>query len=190
VLRLFKPVTMNLKLVDQAGAPFTAASTVNVSWSTGADTNAVTNGAAALTTVGSSPLVPKVSYTVGATATGYYATAQTITMTPSYPNPLTTDVTLVMKPYTSGTLQVTLKDSSGSAISSLDVVVTGGPGSVAVTGTTNSSGVATFSVPLGASPVYIVTVPQQSPYAAASTTKAGPTSAGTPVAVTLTVPKS
>ncbi len=188
VIRLYKPVTMNLKLVDQAGAPFTATSTLHVAWSTGADSTSITNGEAALTSVGSSALVPKVAYTVGASATGYYATSQSVTMTPSYPASLTTDVTLVMKPYTSGTLQATVRNSSGTAISGLDVVLTGGPGSVALIGVSNSSGVVAFTVPRGDTPVYTISVPTQSPYAAASTTKAGPTGA-TAVTVTLTVPK-
>ena len=59
VIRVYKPVTMNLKLVDQTGTPFTAASTVGVSWANGADSMAVTGGTAAVTTVGSSPLVPE-----------------------------------------------------------------------------------------------------------------------------------
>jgi hypothetical protein len=189
VIRLFKPVTMNLQLVDETGAPFTAAATVGVSWSNGAQSTTVTGGSAALVSIGSSPLIPKVAYTVGASAPGYYAAAQTLTMTPSYPFPLTSAVTLVMQPDTSGTLQVTLEDSLGQVLSGLDVVVTGGPGSIALTGVTNSSGVATFSVPMGASPVYTVTVPQQSPYAATSTTTAGPNSA-TAVTVTVTVPNS
>jgi len=188
VIRLFKPVTMNLKLVTTTGTPFTAASTLNVAWSTGADSTSVSNGAALLTSVGSSALVPKVAYTVGASSPGFYATAQTVTMTPSYPSVLTTDVTLVMKPYTTGTLQATVKDSAGVAINGLDVVLTGGPGSVALTGLSNTSGLVSFTVPLGSTPVYTISVPTQSPYASASTTKAGPTNA-TAVTVTLTVPK-
>ena len=50
---------------------------------------------------------------------------------------------------------------------------------MALTGVSNSSGIVTFAVPLGASPVYTISVPTQSPYASASTTKAGPTNATT-----------
>jgi len=110
-------------------------------------------------------------------------------MATSYPTVLSTDITLVMKPYSTGTIQVTLKDSSASVINGLDLVITGGPASVAVVGTTNSSGIATLAVPAGTSPVYTISVPTQSPYASASTTKAGPI-AGTTVTVGLTVAKS
>ena len=188
-LHLFKPVTLNVHLVDTNGAPFTTASTLEVSSIRGADTTTVSNGTAALTSVGSSPLIPNVSYTVGASAPGYYASSTTFTMATSYPTVLSTDITLVMKPYSTGTIQVTLKDSSASVINGLDLVITGGPASVAVVGTTNSSGIATLAVPAGTSPVYTISVPTQSPYASASTTKAGPI-AGTTVTVGLTVAKS
>ena len=189
-IHIYKPVTLNVKLVDAAGAPFTAASTVSLSSIRGADSMALTGGSASVTSVGSSPLIPNVSYTVGASATGYYATATTFTMATSYPTSLSTDVTLVMKPYASGKIQVTLKDSASTAISGLSVVVTGGPGSVALVGAdTDASGTTTISVPSGTIPVYTISVPTQSPYASASTTKAGPVGTAT-VTVSMTVVKS
>ena len=189
-IHVYKPVTLNVRLVDTTGAPFTAASTVFLSSIRGADSMALTGGSASVTSVGTSPLIPNVSYTLGASATGYFATASTFTMAASYPTSLSTDVTLVMKPYTSGKIQVTLKDNSSKAISGLSVVVTGGPGSVALVGAaTDTSGTTTISVPSGTTPVYSISVPTQSPYASASTTKAGPVGTAT-VTVSLTVAKS
>jgi prepilin-type N-terminal cleavage/methylation domain-containing protein len=185
-IRMYKPVTMNLRLVDAAGAPFTAATTVAVSSSTETQTMTVTGGSAAVTSVGSSPLLPNVQYSVGATATGLFSAATPLSFT-GYPNVLATTVTVVMRPYTAGKIQATVKNSAGSNLNGITVVITGGPASILVSGVTNTSGQATISVPIGTSPVYTITVPPQSSYASASTTKAGPTSSTSTVAVSLTL---
>ncbi len=93
----------------------------------------------------------------------------------AYPTNLTSDVTIVMQPTaTTGTLQVTVKDSSNRTVPNAAVVVTGGPGAVLLTGTTNASGVVSFTVPSGTTPVYTITMAPQLGYGAATATKPGP----------------
>jgi len=138
-----------------------------------------------MSTVGSLPLVPSDSYTFGATSPGFAASSVQATMAANYPTSLTTDVTLVMQ-QTYGQLQVAVKRTTGTAVSNMTVNVTGGPNSVSLTGVSNGSGVVTFSVPSGSSPVYIVNVPAQAGFKSASITKAGPAGTET-ITVTVTV---
>jgi len=86
------------------------------------------------------------------------------------------------------TVQATLKDSSSNLVVGASVLLTGGPGGIVLSTTTNSSGVATFTVPLGTSPTYVVSTPAAGSNGAASTTVTGP-SGSTVVKVNLTVPK-
>jgi prepilin-type N-terminal cleavage/methylation domain-containing protein len=189
VIRVFKPVTLNVHLVTTTGAPFTGAASIAVSSSRGSGSVPTSTSDTALTSVASSPLVPSVQYTVGASATGYYAASQT-TQVPisNYPTVLAADVTLTMKAASTGTIQATLKDSTGAVVSGATVLLTGGPGGIVLTATTNTSGVATFTVPLGSSPVYVLSTRATSSYGASSTNVTGPTNS-TPVTVNLTVPK-
>ncbi len=189
-VRVYKPATMNVHLVTSTGTPFTTAATLTISSSRGSGTASVSGGNAAITAVGTDPLIPSVQYTVGATATGFNAPSETLTTFPDlYPSVLTSDVTLVMAATsTTGTVKVTLKSSTGTKIANSVVVITGGPGGVVLAGTTNSSGVVSFTVPAGTSPVYTISALAQGLYDAATTTSAGP-AAGATVNVTLTVVK-
>jgi prepilin-type N-terminal cleavage/methylation domain-containing protein len=185
-LRIFKPVTVNVHLVTPTGTPFTGAATVSLSSADGSGSFPVTGGNVTISQLGGNPLIPG-QFTVGASAAGSFSASQVVNVPTSYPTNLTSDVTIVMQPVgTTGTLQVTVKNTSSQAVSGASVTVTGGPLGVALTGTTNSSGVVTFTVPSGTSPVYTISFAPQLGYNAASTTKAGPSGTGT-VTTTLTV---
>jgi hypothetical protein len=148
---------------------------------TGADT--------AITQVAGAPLIPGVDYTIGATAAGgTFSAGATFKMATGYPTTLTTAVTLTMKTYATGQIQVKLKTSGGAAIVGSVVVLTAGPGSIAVSGVTAATtGIATIVVPSGTTPNYAVFVPAQTTYSQVTSTLAGPVGAAT-VLVTLTVP--
>ena len=189
VLRVFRPATINVHLVDAAGAPYTAATTISVASSRGAGTIAATGANTAVTTIAGESLIPSVSYTVGAfSSTGTFATSSSVVVSGASPATLVAEVTLVMKPATTGQLQVKLKNSSGTAIIGSAVALTGGSSGVALAAVTNSSGIATFTVPAGTTPSYTAFVPAQATYAQATATTAGPT-AGATVILTITVPK-
>jgi prepilin-type N-terminal cleavage/methylation domain-containing protein len=184
-LRMYKPVTVNVRLVNAAGAPFTAATTLTATSTTlGTGSTAVTGGSTAITSVGSLALVPSNAYTFGASSPGYAASSVQVTLGAGYPNVLTTDVTLVMQ-QTYGQLQVTVKRINKTGVPNMNVLVTGGPSSVSLAGVTDAAGVAVFSVPSGTTPTYTVNVPAQSGFQATSTTLTGPSSTET-VSVGLT----
>jgi len=189
VLRIFRPVTLTVDLVDGAGLPFTAPTTVAVSSPRGAGTVTVTGGHASLTQVAGAPLVPNVSYTIGSTAAGgYFSAAPTQVVPSAYPTDLTSQVTLVMAPYATGMLTARLTDSTGAVVSGATVVVSDGPASIAVTGVSDASGLATIAVPSGSAPLYTIDVPARAGYGTATTTVAGPSGTGT-VTIDVTVPK-
>jgi prepilin-type N-terminal cleavage/methylation domain-containing protein len=187
-LRIFKPVTLNVHLVNPSGTAFTANANVSFSSSDGSGSVAVTGGNTSITQLGGNPIIPG-QFTVGATSPGYFGASWVGQVPATYPTVLTRDVNIVMQPVvTTGTLQVTVKDTTNKNIANAVVLVTGGPGAVALTGTTNSSGVVSFTVPSGTSPVYTIAAVAQLGYGPATTTKAGPSGSGS-VSVTLTVTK-
>jgi prepilin-type N-terminal cleavage/methylation domain-containing protein len=187
-LHVYKPVTLNVHLVDSLGAPFVGPATVSVSSSRGAGSLSVTGGSASVSHMGGAPLLPGVLYSVGASAAGGIFSAGTTSLAASsYPSILSADVTLVMAPYVTGQLEVKLKDSGGAKVVGASVVVSGGPASISVSGVTDNTGTATITVPAGTTPAYTLVAPARSGYGQATTTSAGPTALGT-VTVNLTVP--
>jgi prepilin-type N-terminal cleavage/methylation domain-containing protein len=190
VLRVFKPVTLNVHLATGA-VPYTgAAATLTISSSRGAGTVAATGADTAVTAVAGSRLIPGVDYTVGASAAGgIFSAKSTFKMATGYPTTVITNVALAMATYPTGQIQVKLVSSTGTVIVGSSVVVTGGPGSIAATGVTASTGIATIVVPAGTTPAYAVYVPAQSIYTEVTGAAASP-AVGATVSVTLTVPKA
>ena len=162
-LRVFKPVTLSVRLLSTTGTPYTGAATVTVSSSRGSQAYAVTGGTVAITQVAGGPVIPSVQYSVsGSAAGGVYSTTASMVPTTGYPSVLTSDVPITMRlPVATGQVQVRVRSSTNTAIAGATVVVTGGPGGILVTGITDVSGNVTFTVPGGASPLYTVVVPPQ-----------------------------
>ena len=159
-LRVYKPATISLGLLNAAGAAYNGAATVVVSSSPdrGTTSQSLTfaNGLVTLTTLNGEPIVPNVTYTISAAASGsLWAPAVSALVPQSYPTVLTSAYTLRLASYATATLTVTVKRGS-STVSGAAVTVSAGPCAVYLTGTTNSSGVATFTVPKAASPAYTV----------------------------------
>ena len=190
-LRVFKPVTLNVHLRTSLGLPYMGPATITVSSSRGAGTVATTSADTSITQVNGAPLVPSVSYTVGATAPlGTFSNAVTLVVPSNYPTVLTSDVTLTMNTYVdAGHILVQLRDAAGGPIVGSTVVLIGGPASIAVSAVSNNGGVADIDVPAGEVPDYLVFVPAQAGYGQATTTAAGPKGQETiPVTLTLTIP--
>ena len=135
-------------------------------------------------------LIPGVTYTVGASAAGgIFSAKSTFTMATGYPTTVTTNVALAMATYPTGQIAVKLLSPTSTVIVGSTVVLTGGPGSIAASGVTASTGIATIVVPAGTTPAYAVYVPAQSIYTEVTGAAASP-AVGATVSVTLTVPKA
>ena len=165
-LRVYRAATINLTLLNAAGQPYNGSATVWYSSNPdrgGVKSAAVTfsNGLATLTNIYSELLVPNVTYTFAAyVASGsLYAPAVAQLVPSGYPTVLNSNYTLQLAAYpTTTTLNVTVKKkSTGTGVGSgATVVVTGGPASVVMSATTNSSSIASVTVPKAATPLYTI----------------------------------
>lgn len=154
VLRVYRPSTINIVLRDALGQPYAGAATVSVASSRVAQEFPATGGSLSVTQVGGESVAPGLPYTVSARAAGsplaLFARAVTQVVPQDYPNDLTSNFTLTLTPYATGTLSVQVrKTTGGAAVPGARVEVTGGPVPVFLTGTSNSSGAISFAVPVG-----------------------------------------
>ena len=190
-LRMYKPSTIFVHVRDAFGQPYTGAATVVVSSTMGTQSFSTLTGELTVTAIAGEPLVPSLTYTVGATAPGAVASAvqAVVPDAGAYPTTNTKDFTLTMTPSATQPLQVQLRDatSPSTAIPNAVVNVGGGPSNVFVTGTTNASGLVTFLVPGGSSPQYTVTVPAAGIYAQTQRTTGVPPS---PSPLRINVPRA
>lgn len=173
VLRVYKAGTMYVN-IQNAGAAYSGSSTVTVSSSRGSQTFTVTGPTLTVTQVNGEPVIPGIQYTVTASdASLDYATV-TQTSAPSYPSDLTTTVTVNMQPPVA--LTFTIKNTSGTVQSGATVTLTGGPLSVNLTGTTNTSGQVTFNVPASSITGYSASVTKSTKHGSWSGNVTGATS--------------
>ncbi len=150
-LRVYKPATINVVVNDSTNNLYAGTATVTVGSSRATQTFTVTGGRLTVTTLGGEPIVPSLQYTVSASASGgAFAPAITRTVPNSYPTDLTSTFTLRLSTYSKGVLKVTvLPASDDSVIAGALVIVSGGPGPFFLAGITDSSGVVSFTVPVG-----------------------------------------
>ena len=168
-LRMYKPTTLTVNLQSNSGAAYTAGATISVdssrcgvSTATVGSTGSVPITSCNYATGKSVPLPPNVSgqnpsdadyfVTAWSNSGGFWvATSSAGVLVPSaYPTTLTQSVTLKFPVTTysaTRTINVTVT-KSGSADSNARVELTGGAPGVYLYGTTNSSGVASFTVPV------------------------------------------
>jgi hypothetical protein len=173
-IRLYKPSTITVLLKNSSGGAFTGAATVTASSSRGTQTFSASGGTLVIPSINGEQLVPNVAggYTIAAQASGgLYSAAVNKVVPNNYPTDLTSTYTLTLNSYTTKTLTVTVK-KSGSTQSGATVQVTGGPANTLLTGTANSSGVATFTVPSG-SGTYTVSAQKGSASGSQTTTVNG-----------------
>jgi type II secretory pathway pseudopilin PulG len=155
VLQVYRPATIFLEVKNTSGTPYAGTAPVTVSSARGTQTFNVTGGSATVTQVAGEPVVPGIQYTVTTAAGGQFAGIANQTVPNNYPVDLTSTFALTLQTYTTRTLTVRVRRTSGSSVSGASVVVRAGPVPVYLTGTTNSSGQAVFTVPAG--PAYTVT---------------------------------
>lgn len=139
-IRMIRPVTATVQLVDATSAPFTAAGSLVVSWDAGQQRRVVpvSNGSATISDLDGIGLAPNREYTMCAYASGgWFSAAVTATVPDAYPDDLDTAFTLQLSPFTTSTLQVRVRESGTlRRINGATVVIEGGPASVLVGGVT------------------------------------------------------
>jgi hypothetical protein len=151
-IRMIRPVTASVSLVDAASVPFTADSSVQISWDSGQQRSVVpvTAGTATIAQVGGVVLAPNREYTLSAyTSTGWFSAAVTALVPDAYPDDLDTAFTLQLAPYTVSNLQVRVRESGTlKRINGARVVIEGGPASVSLGGVTPINANFVASVPV------------------------------------------
>jgi hypothetical protein len=147
-IRVYQPVTANVTLTS-GGSAYAGTSTLTLTSTRGTQTFTATGSTYSIPN-----LVPGVSYSISATtASGLEADAVTKVVPNAYPTDLTSAFALDLYRPT-GTLSIAVTQLGSPAVGAT-VTVTGGPNSISVSGTTNSSGIATFlNVPSGSGYTY------------------------------------
>jgi hypothetical protein len=158
VIRMYKPATIYVVVKNPDGTSYTGTGSVTVGSSRGTQTYAFTNGQLTVTSIAGELVVPNVQYTVRIlTSNGQYSAPTTALVPNAYPTDLTKTFvsTLTGTPATMPVLTVKVVNASGFVQANAAVTVSGGPSSnILLTGTTNASGLAVFSVPSNSSPGY------------------------------------
>ena len=158
IIRMYKPSTIFVVVKNPDGTQYTGTGSVTVGSSRGTQTYAFSNGQLTVTSVAGELVVPNLQYTVRILASnGQYSAPTTALVPNAYP----TDLTKTFISTLTGTagampvLTVKVVNASGVAQANAAVTVSGGPSSnILLTGTTNASGLAVFSVPSNSSPGY------------------------------------
>jgi hypothetical protein len=158
VLRVYKPSTITIVALNANGTPYSGTATATVGSSRGTQSFSFTGGTLNVPSIAGEPVVPNIQYTARILASnGMYSAATTQLVPNQYPidNTKTFNLTLGGSAATMVTLTVRAVNAAGNRVAGANVTVSGGPGSgVLLSGTTNSSGDAVFSVPSNSTPGY------------------------------------
>jgi type II secretory pathway pseudopilin PulG len=205
--RMYEPATLTVNVLASNGQPYTSGAKISLDSSRcGLQTVTIASGSSSsvITTcnwagLSGIPLIPNIGgmtpafdrYFVTAwntAATSWGATPNTGVLVPSdYPTTLTqsVNVQLTSTAYTTKTVNVTVK-KNGSTQTNARVEVTGGQAGVYLYGITNSSGVATFTVPV-TSTAFTFTVNANDSTGAAKGTATFSSSTTSPIAVPVSI---
>jgi hypothetical protein len=160
ILRVYKAATIYVGALNADNTPYTGAGTVTISSPRGTQSFPVGAGQLALAppqTLAGEPVVPNIQYTVRMlAANGASSTAATALVPNNYPVDLTKTFSVTLGlPAAMQALTVKVVNAAGTRIAGAAVTVSGGPGSnILLTGTTDASGNAVFSVPTNSAPGY------------------------------------
>lgn len=183
VIRLYKPATISVKLLDGAGGSFLGDASVTISSSRGSQTSTATGGSLVVAELDGIPVVPSLQYTVGAWSGSLFATAQERVVPDAYPNDLTSTFTLTLGAPSTAKIQVHVRDGSGNPIAGAYLTIDDGPSSVHLGATANNGGILLMDVPSGAQ-VYTVSFPAQGSFGTAQVQATVPGPGATVVTVT------
>jgi type II secretory pathway pseudopilin PulG len=176
VIRLYRPATINVQLLDSGGTPYTQDATIEVtSQRLGTTTSFTTaSGSLSLTTFAGEPVVPGDFTVEASTPTALCADPVPHYVPDDYPNVMSTTFTLTLAPCPAGDLDVTVTQV-GQPVNGATVTVSGGPYSQSYTRVTDSTGLAPFvDVPEGAGYTVTATNGAQTGSATTAVTVAGP----------------
>jgi hypothetical protein len=158
VIRMYRPATIYVVAKNPDGSLYTGTASATIGSSRGTQTFSFTGGQLTVTTLAGEAVVPNVQYTARVLAsTGLYSTATTALVPNAYPTDLTKTFALTLGGTAAAMPALTVKvvNASGVVQANAAVTVSGGPGSnILLTGTTNASGLAVFSVPSNSTPGY------------------------------------
>jgi len=204
-IRMYKGASLTVNVQNSSGVAYTSGVTISVASSRcGVATLSIPSGSSSATvttcqwvTGKSIPLPPRVLGqtpnfdTYGATAWspgGLYGATSGVIVPSSYPTTLTQTmaVKLSASTYATKTLNVTVT-RSGQHDSNARVVVTGGRASVCLYGTTNSSGVATFAIPVTSTSSTYTVSSNDMGAASGTATFSASTSTTSPIASAVTI---
>jgi hypothetical protein len=186
-LRIYRPAVVTVRLTDSSGNPYTNPATVTIASSRGAQSFAVTGGTLVVTQIAGEYVVPGLTYTAAASATGgRFSQAVAKSVPNNYPTDLTSTFDLQLLTYTTAGLTVRVRASNGTTpVPGARVDVSGGPASTFLSGTTNSSGNVSFTVPRGATPTYSIAASGTGNWGSGSTVAAVPGPSSTTAQVNL-----
>jgi prepilin-type N-terminal cleavage/methylation domain-containing protein len=158
VIRVYKASTITIVAQNANGTPYTGSATATVGSARGSQSFAFSGGTLNVTSIAGELVVPNVQYTARILASNGMLSAPTTALVPTqYPTTNTKTFTLALggSATTMVGLTVRVVNAAGQRVSGAAVTVSGGPGSnVLLSGTSDTSGNAVFSVPSNASPGY------------------------------------
>ena len=158
VIRMYKAATIYVVAKNPDGSLYTGTASATIGSSRGTQTFSFTGGQLTVQNLAGEAVVPNVQYTARVLASnGMYSTATTALVPNAYPTDLTKTFTLTLGGTAAAMPALTVKvvNASGVVQANAAVTVSGGPGSnILLTGTTNASGLAVFSVPSNSAPGY------------------------------------
>jgi prepilin-type N-terminal cleavage/methylation domain-containing protein len=161
ILRVYKPSLITILARNANGSTYTGTATATVSSSRGSQSFSFTGGTINVPSIAGELVVPNVQYTARILASnGMYSTPATALVPNAYPTDNTKTFTLTLGGTAASMVSFTVhvQNAVGNRVTGATVTVSGGPGSnIALTGTSDSSGNAVFSVPSNSVPGYTAT---------------------------------
>jgi hypothetical protein len=140
------------------GSTYTGTASATIGSLRGTQTFSFSGGQLTVQNLAGEPVVPNVQYTVRVLASnGLFSTATTALAPNTYPTDLTKTFVLTLGGTVAvmPTLTVKVVNASGAVQANATVTVSGGPSSnILLVGTTDTNGLAVFSVPSNSAPGY------------------------------------
>jgi prepilin-type N-terminal cleavage/methylation domain-containing protein len=206
-LRMYLPTSLTVNLKNSSGNPYTSGATVSlqssrcglqsVSVPSGQSSTTITtcNSSRTVTAIplvpnvlGQTPLFDKYGATAASNSGGLWGSAAQFTVPSAYPTTLTQSVNITLATsYSTKTLTVTVM-KGGSVDTNARVNVSGGPAGVFLFATTNTSGQATFTIPVtSTATAFTVSANDQGTASGTASNTTWSTSTSSPISSTVTI---
>jgi hypothetical protein len=206
-IRMYKPVTLTVNVQTASGAAYTGGATVSLASSRcGVATVSIPSGQSSTTittcqwksgqtislvpnVLGQAPSFDKYGATAWSNSGGFWGSPTQFTVPSNYPNTLSQTVNIKFSSTTySTTKSVTVNvKKGGSNDGNARVMITGGPAGVYLYGTTNSSGNATFTIPVSSTATTFTVTANDQGAAQGTTTFQASTSTTSPINSNVTI---